>query len=165
MRKRKNLNWKQIVFHLLGMLFFALAFQHFAYLTNLNLSELIRLSGSVERVSTSNEATPSTLTELWISIEFGRTIGSVLGLVLSLIISARRKWYWINSVISFLIILLLGFWIFKNSAFLFPVSFLPGASYYIVIGCLFLAIGVLFLLLKRPVEMKKDRSIRERGYA
>jgi len=164
MTKSKDLNWRQIFFHFLGMLFFALAFQSFAYLTNLQLAESIRHSSAAEREIIRQQAGATTLNDLYFSIEIARTIGFVLGFVFSLVISALRKWYWVNSAVSLIIILLLGFtdmlgWSFKVSMFMFSVRFLPGSSYYIVIGILCLVVGIILFLLKRPIENERDHRL------
>ncbi len=159
MKQSKRLNWKQILVHFFGMLFLALAFQSFAYLTNLDLSESIRNSNSAGRELIKQEANATTLNDLYFSIEMARLIGFALGFAISLIVSSMRRWYWMNSAISLCIILLLGFtdllgWSFKQSVFLLPATFLPGASYYVVIGCLLLALAIFLLLLKRPIDIK-----------
>jgi len=169
MTKSKKINWKQVFVHFLGMLFFALAFQSFAYLTNLNLSELIRHSNNAEREIIRQEAGATTLNDLYFSIELARTIGFVLGFLVSILISRIRNWYWVNSTLSLIMILLLGFagllgWSSTNFLLLFPFRFLSGSSYYILIGIVLLAIGIILLLIKQPIELKDARSSR-RGYA
>ena len=167
MKKSKRLNWKQIFVHFLGMFLIALAFQSFAYLTNLDFSELIRNSSNAERelLKQKNEATA--INDLYFSIEISRTIGFIVGFAISLIVSSKRRWHMANSMIALVIILLLGFadllgWTFEKSVFMFPVSFLPGASYYIVAGCILLSLGILLLLLKGPIELKSHRRMSER---
>ena len=148
------------------MLFFALAFQSFAYLTNFELAELIRNSSDEERDIIRQQAGATSLNDLYFTIEISRAIGFFVGFLFSIIISRMRNWYWVNSAISFFIILLLGFadllgWSFRKSVFLLPADFLPGKTYYIVIGLVLLAIGIFLFLLRKPIEMKHERRMRK----
>jgi hypothetical protein len=106
-----KLNWRQIVIHLVAACFFMYAFYIFSYLTDTELVNIIRRTTSEERdkvlVARSKTASDLVYFVMWKSLSM--SIGLLVAFAVSLGVSLRQRWLWLNSLIVFLI----GFFLFR----------------------------------------------------
>ena len=153
-----KLNWKHILFHFLGFWFFAQAFKMFAFLNNLNAAETIRLSKTLEEISSA-----SSLSKLVVNMAIGFTLGYLVALCLCFVVSRKIKGSYINSIIAFLVFIVLvqlGWtgWSFLKQIFLLPGSFVNGSLYYIINGLVLLALGIIFIFVIRRFYIMNDKG-------
>lgn len=158
----KRLNSKHILVHLVALWLFAFAFQTYAYLTDPDLSELLRHSNNSKKALIDQNYGVVSLTSLNLSIGFLHTFGLITGFIISIIVSIKRKLFWINSLIAFIIIVISGYlnllgWNYLKNIFLLPGEAFAGRWYYLINGSTMLLIGLILLLIKRPMEPKKGQ--------
>ena len=143
--------------HLIACWFFIYSFLIFSYLHDHQfLMNFLNQPKSWFDHPKSWHFDPSKLTIdlLWINLSKG--VGLLAGFLTSLAIAIKKHWYWINSLIVFLVaILLLKFdifsWQYLRRIFLAPGSLFKGYSigYFLVNGSIMLAIGIMLFFLKR----------------
>jgi p-aminobenzoyl-glutamate transporter AbgT len=165
----KKLNWKHILLHFIALWFFAFAFQTFAFLSDLNLSELLRHTDNAQKAIIDRNYDIVALTNLNLTIALSNSIGLLTGFVISIIVSIKRKWPWINSLIVFIVIFSLGYlnllgWEYLKNIFLLPGEALEGSWYYLLNGSMMLLTGLVLLIIKKPIEPKVG-SIEKMHYA
>jgi hypothetical protein len=100
-----RLNWLQILIHLVAFWFFIHAFQTLSYLYDTKLVDTVRHSNdqTIDGAFRHNGIEGSDLTYfiLWTSVS--GLIGLLIAFIISLSISIRRHWFWINSLIAFVL--------------------------------------------------------------
>jgi len=153
----RKLNWKHIIANFLGIWFCAHGFQILFYLRNVKLSELIRHSTDVEKDLRSHQYfTVIDITDLAVATGFGFIIGVLFAFTLAILISVKRDWFWLNSLLAFFLFLIFNYlhllrWEFLKKFLFVPGSWTTGTLYYLINGLFLVMIGVLALLLKKPV--------------
>jgi hypothetical protein len=172
-----KLNWRLILIHLIACGFFIYSFLVFSYLHDHKF-----LMGFLNRpknwfhnpqnwhfdISTFSNAA------LWISLS--KPLGLLIGFLISLAITIKKHWYWVNSLIVFFVaFLLLRYnlfgWHYLSYVFLVPGSLFKEYSigYFLVNGLLMLAIGLLLFFLRRVQQFinpiwaseKRDEVIQQ----
>jgi len=98
-----------------------------------------------------------TIDIIWLSLS--KPIGALACFLISLAISIKKRWYWINSLIVFLVAFLLQRfhlfgWYYLSGIFLAPGSLFKEYTigYFLVNGLIMLALGMLFLFLGVSVK-------------
>jgi hypothetical protein len=147
----KGVNWRQIVIHYVAIWLFSLAFEAFSYLLDTEfLSQLILAKQKHIKVKTLLEGqSGEKFTNIFYHSAIGYFSGLMLGLIISIIISIRRRWFWLNSLLALSVIFILGQLGIINSYFLRAVFLFPGiilqdisltviinASILLLLGCI-----------------------------
>jgi len=91
--------------------------------------------------------------------------GLIVGCILSIMISLKQRWYWINTLIIFVVagvlerFELLG-WNALQSVFTSPGDLLnlPSPWYYLLNGGIMVAVGLVLFFLKGPVQFINGKS-------
>ena len=100
-----RLNWRQILLHLIASIFFVHSFHSFSYLYDINITNILQHSYGqpAEKIFTENKINILQLNyySLWTGIS--GFIGLFVAFLFSLIISLRRHWFWLNSLIVVLL--------------------------------------------------------------
>lgn len=153
-----RLNWRQVAIHFIATWFFMYSFQTLAVLYNTNLVEIIRQSGKDSLPNTLNEneifAADLTYFNMWTGV--ARTVGLIVAFIISLIISFKRKWFWLNSLIVLIIAFILGWFNLLGWAYFKKIFLMPGKIFDNVIleflanGFIILSVGLLTFFLAKP---------------
>src|SRR4051794_33040469 len=104
-----KLNWRLIVIHLIACWFFIYAFLEFSALHDLKLIHYI--VHHYKDIVDHHKFGQLTVSEMyydavWSSL--GQLLGLITAFLISLFISRKQNWYWVNSVIVLLISILSG---------------------------------------------------------
>lgn len=140
----RKLNWRHILVHFVAFWFFIYAFQTLSYLHD---------PDGIKQLSDKNtQAHGLTNLELWENIS-GQA-GLVVGFIISITISIKRHWFWINSFIAFVLIYflfkfnLLGWPHLKNFFWSLGRKLNPSSIEFLFNGIVLLTIGLLIFFLK-----------------
>lgn len=101
-----KLNWRQVLLHLLACYFLMYAFQSFSYLYDIQIVEISRqydlqsLGSELDKRKIDHNHYMDMIT---IYPYFAALVGLLVGLVVCLVISFKRRWFWFNSFIAFVI--------------------------------------------------------------
>ncbi|MEO8770036.1 MAG: hypothetical protein ABI402_08125 [Ferruginibacter sp.] len=115
-----KINWRQILFHFVAMWLFFHSFKLLAYLLDTKYVDTIILDKSKMWESGANKVIYFLITPI-----IAGGIGLIVAFILSVIISIKKHWFWINSLMAFLLIfslLKLDFlgWNYLRFIFLMP---------------------------------------------
>ena len=144
-----RLNWRQIVIHFAACVFFIFAFTTLSYLYDTKIVDIARLGNSgLDEAVKNNKLTAPDLTYfvLWTSIS--GTIGLLVAFLISLFISIKRRWFWVNSLIVLLVIYFLRWLTDFGWSYLRKYFWAPGhlfsntATEFIINGTLLIGIGL-----------------------
>ena len=102
-------NLKHIVLHFIAFWLIGQAAQTFSCLRNIELAEIIRTSKDSKSEIAERGIYLIELTDFHLAISFGYTFGILVAFSLAVVICIKRKWFWLNSFISFFILIILGF--------------------------------------------------------
>lgn len=149
-----RINWRQILVHAIAFWFFMYAFQTLSYLFHLKLIDIVRVSNNnLNDAMTKNDIGPVELTSFLITEGFANIGGLITAFIISLLLSRKNKWFWINSLIALLLVIILSktginLWdtlrpVFYSLGWLFSNSLVT----YLINGILLLSIGLLLLFL------------------
>ena len=145
-----KLNWRLIVTHTIALGFIIYAFKMFVYLHDPDVW-LKMEHGNIVGVNPKRY-----VNDLYWGASSG-FVGAIIGFIISLLLSLKNKWYWLNSVIVLVAAVnlmeydLFGWGLWKH------ILLLPGTivqsytGYVLVNGFVMLAIGALLFFLK-PVR-------------
>ena len=145
-----KLNWRLMLVHLIACWFFIYASMELAALYDINIFKELKdiRSNAVQRRIFYDA--------IWVSL--GEDAGVLTAFIISLVLSIKHRWYWLNSVI----VLLVGFflnrfdlfgWQFLKHIFLKPgLLFKSYIGYYLTNGLIMLTIGLLLFFLKWSVR-------------
>lgn len=138
-------NWKHIVFHFIGIWLISHAGIILAYLENVEVAEIIRLSKSEKE-----SLTGLGLGKLAVSQSILFVIGYVIATGLAFYVSGKIKCSWVNSVVAlvaFFLLIRLGLsgWIYLKQVFLFPGSYFNGWSFFTANGLMMVLVGLYFI--------------------
>ena len=160
--KRQNLiaklNWRHVLMHSVAFWFFVHAFQTLSYLYDLRIVDIVRQTQGPFRWETVNDNNISTsdFSELIFWNSISGFVGLLVAFVISLSISIKRHWFWVNSLLAFLSVYLLRWFDLLGWTYLKPFFWYPGkkfndsASEFIINGIFLLIIGFLIFFLKQP---------------
>ncbi len=162
-----RLNWRQILLHLIAIWFLIYAFETFAYLTDTKLIVLFRHSDQQITRTTleENGISSSNITDLLFTVTAAGLSGMVVGFIISLVISIRQHWFWVNSLIALLLFCIpvnLGFLSRKS---LTKIFWIPGQLFsdttveFLANGIILLAIGLIIFFWKRPKRFIENNNL------
>lgn len=93
-------NWRQLLVHFIAGVFFVHAFTAFSYLTDTRFIVAYRSSyEAAMNTLAANGVTVFDITNYSIWIAVSGFIGSLAAFVISLIVSIKKGWFWLNPVI------------------------------------------------------------------
>jgi hypothetical protein len=162
-----RLNWRQILTHFLAFWFFIHAFETLSYLYNIRLLDTVRHSNSqdFEQKFIDNNVSAADLTYFVFWTNTSGFIGLIVAFVISLAISIKRHWFWLNSLVVLIVTYalyrfdLLGWSYLKKFFWRFGQTFSDIKIELIVNGALLLIIGLLIFFLKRPNTFIENRKL------
>lgn len=158
-----KLNWRLMIVHILACWFFFQAFQLFGFLYDYKYLEQIRLHNYKGLDGRRIAMIPYRAALIG--------LGAFLcGFAISVTLSFKYKWSWVNSIIVFLGAFLLLFLDRFYFAYIKPVLHFPGRffksdwAYILTNGSFMLAVGLLLFFLKgivKFIEGKKLAQVKE----
>jgi len=97
-----KLNWRQVLMHVIAFWFFIYSFQTLSYLHNTKLIDTVRNSNGelTNRIFVNNRIVASDLTDFFLWKGISGFIGLFVAFIISLTISIRRQWFWVNALIA-----------------------------------------------------------------
>jgi hypothetical protein len=153
---KAKLNWRLILVHMAASWFFFHAFYILSVLRELPLFNAI-----IHHSNTTSLGSESiSYAFLWMAL--GGYIGILTPLAISLFISKYRHWYWVNSLLAFLLAYLLCrfdfAWHYLKNIFLTPGDLFHTLMWQLITnGSIMLAIGLLLLFLNGVVRFIDGR--------
>lgn len=96
----KGLNWRQILIHFLAIWLIMYAFNLSSYLIDIRIFKMIIPGNKPDLMQALKEETVSwdeVKTYIYLTSSFW-FYGLLLGLLISLIISIKRHWFWVNTM-------------------------------------------------------------------
>jgi hypothetical protein len=125
-----KLNWRQVLIHFVAFWFFIYAFQTLSYLYNIKLVDVLRYSHGHPSNETyiNNGITASDLSYFALRTSASGIAGLLAAFVISLIISLKRRWFWVNTLMAFILTYLLYEFNLSGWRFLKPVFGTRGKS-------------------------------------
>jgi hypothetical protein len=167
---KSKLNWRQILIHFVASWFFIHAFHTLSYLYDTKVIDVVRQSnGKADYdflIDSGVEASDLTYFLVWTSIsEF---IGLVVAFLISLAISIRRRLFWVNALLAFIIASLLYRWNLLGWTYLKQFYWYLGQTFnsstveYLFYGIALLTIGLLIFFLKRSNEFIENGKVATR---
>ena len=141
-----------------GFQSFFFVFQILSYLYNTNLVDTLRNSNGQDtiKVLVNNDTTASDVAYFHFWTGVSGSIGLLVAFILSLIISIRRHWFWVNSLIAFVVTYILyrydvlGWTYLKRVFWYLGQKFDNSTVEFLFNGIILLIIGLLVFLLRRP---------------
>lgn len=162
-----RLNWRQILVHFVAFWFFIHAFQTLSYLYDTKLIDTVRHSnGKIEDttfVDSGIEASDLSYFLFWTSVS--GFIGLVVAFIISLTISIRRHWFWVNALLAFLATYflyrfhLLGWNYLKQFFWYLGQKFNNSTLEFLFNGTILLIIGILVFFLNRPNQFIENNKL------
>lgn len=161
-----RINWRQIAVHTIAIWFVIYAFQTLFYLFHLKIIDAFNSSGgNTKEVLEKHGVTTADLSLFLVWKNFSGPIGLLFAFFLSLFISIRRKWFWVNSILSFVLAILLfraNLWDYTRHLFYYPGRLFSNSIIKILTnGTLLLAIGLLLFFSKPITRFISGRSKTE----
>lgn len=166
-----RLNWRLILLNLAACWCFAYAFNLFGYLRDLGaVRAYARYWPDTDRIIKTVGNLRIAYLLLWTAS--GTLIGELVAFIISLILSIKKRWFWLNSFIAFLMLcLLIRFkldgWRWLKFIFLKPGDLFgyPSAGYFIANGVVLLLLGLLCLFLPAAIRFieagRRPTKLRE----
>lgn len=161
-----RLNWRQILLHLIASIFFVHSFHSFSYLYDVNITNILQHSYGqpAEKIFAENKINILQLNyySLWTGIS--GFIGLFVAFLVSLTISLRRHWFWLNS----LIVLLLGYALYRLD--LLSMNYVTQFRWYVaqkvnnsiavflIAGLILLLAGLLIFFLQKTNKFIASRN-------
>ena len=133
------------------------SFQTLAVLHDTNLVNIFRHTGkdNLTKALNENKISASDLTYFTVWTSFSNTIGLIVGFVISLTISIKRKWFWFNSFLVFVLLYLLSWFNLLGWTYLKKIFMTPGEVFdnttleFLTNGLLLLTLGLLTFFLAK----------------
>lgn len=126
--KKSNLiskvNWRQMLIHFLAMWFFIQSFFILSFLHDLRIDKIFTEEWKAE----STDGTQITSALYWMYIS--PYVGLLVAFFISLSISIKRKWFWLNSVLVFILAFLLRRVQLDGWKYLKHIFLAPGQIFY-----------------------------------
>ncbi|MFL9484946.1 hypothetical protein ACI6Q2_19330 [Chitinophagaceae bacterium LWZ2-11] len=167
---RSKLNTRQILVHFIAFWFFIHAFQAFSYLYNTKLLEAYNHSNEKDTFKILKQAhvTPDEVVQFALVVSVSGFIGLLVAVIISLTISIKRRWFWLNTSITFIITYALYKFGLLASTFLnqffwyFEQGLNNTAIKFLLNGIILLIIGLLIFFLKpsnKFIEQNKAAAV------
>lgn len=151
----KKINWRQISTHALAMWFFMYALETLTTLFYLDTVELIRdTNGNTEEIAKRDAFWPVKITSYSVSVGVISLAGLFLGFVTGLILSSKNNWFWFNTFLSLVLIIILIRLHLTGWSQLKPFLYFPGQLFsnlfieFFLNGIILLSLGSFFLFSK-----------------
>ena len=152
-----RLNWRHVAIHFIATWFFMYSFQTLAVLHDINLVDIFRQSGkdSLMNAMKENKISGSDLTYFTVWTSLANTIGLLVAFGISLTISIKRKWFWFNSFLVLVVVLILGRFDLLGWKYLKEIFLKPGEIFstttleFLVNGLIILTLGLLTFFLAK----------------
>lgn len=162
-----RLNWRQILTHFLAFWFFIHAFETLSYLSDTRILEVVHYSKKqeLEQKFIDNRISSVDLSYYAIWIDTSGFFGLLVAFSISLAISIRRHWFWLNSLIVFIMTFilykfaLLGWTYLKEIFWSIGHVFRDTVTEFAVNGLVLLSIGLLIFFLKKPNTFIENSKI------
>ena len=153
--------------HLIAIWFFIFAFETFAYLTDTKLIELFRHSDEqiTSTILEKNGIPSSNIADLLFTVTAAGLVGMLLAFIISLVMSIKKHWFWVNSIIALLLFFIpinLGF---LSRQSLSKIFWWPGQIFsnttieFLANGIILLAIGLIIFFWKRPKRFIENNNL------
>jgi hypothetical protein len=162
-----KLNWRLVLLHFVAFWFFIHAFQILSYLYDIKLVDTVRQSNGQDTIKklrdTGTEDVDLVYFFLWTSVS--GFIGLFVAFVISLIISFKRHWFWLNTLIAFILTYLLYRFDLLGWTYLKPFFLYLGQKFtnsrveFLINGIILLTIGVLIFFLRRPNQFIENKKL------
>ena len=162
-----RLNWRQILVHFVAFWFFIHAFQTLSYLYDTKLIDSVRHSNGKIRdttfVDSGIEAPDLSYFLFWTSVS--GFIGLVVAFIISLTISIRRHWFWVNALLPFIATYflyrfqLLGWNYLKQFFWYIGQKFSNSTLEFLFNGIILLIIGLLVFFLNRSNQFIENNKL------
>jgi len=175
-----KLNWRLILIHFIACWFFYHALWQLGFLYDYKFLELLSRYNVFDLMKHNNYEEVRTIFKDYQNLQFGSRLsmdlvyaaltglaGILIGFVISLLISIKNKWFWVNSLIIFLATFGVYFldrfyWYHIRFALMFPGKlFKSNQAYNLTSGLFLLAIGLILFFWNRIVRFidgRKDAS-------
>ncbi|WP_460554679.1 hypothetical protein [Ferruginibacter profundus] len=155
-----KLNWRQVLIHFIAAWFFMYSFHTLAVLHNTNLIDILRHSdkGDLTNALSKNQVSSIEVSYFVVWTSIGNTLGFLVAFIISLIISIKRKWFWFNSIIVFVLVCILSRfellgWDFLKNIFLTPGEIFGNITLeYLTNGIILLTLGLLTFFLSKTTK-------------
>ena len=152
--------------HFVAFWFFIYAFQTLSYLHDTKLIDTVRqLNGQLTSTTLArNKIQASDLSDFLVFTSVSGLAGLLVAFIISLIISIKRHWFWINSLTAFLLIYILYRFDILGWTYLKRIFWYAGQQFdhsvieFLLNGTILLVIGILIFFLRRSnhfIENKK----------
>ena len=162
-----KINWRQILIHFVAFWFFIHAFQTLSYLYDTKLVNTVRQSNAQDNIKTlgDNGTTTSDLTYVVIWTSVSGFIGLLAAFIISLTISIKRHWFWINALLAFILTYILYRFDLLGWKFLKQIFWYLGQQFnnptieFLFNGIILLTIGFLIFFLRRPNQFIENKKL------
>jgi hypothetical protein len=158
-----KINWRQIVVHFVACCFFIFAFTTLSYLYDTKIVDIVRQSNfNFDEAIKNKDVTALDFAYFAIWTSTSGTVGLLAAFLISLIISIKRRWFWVNSLIVLLTIYFLMWvtdfgWSYLRKYFWAPGQlFSNTTTEFIINGILLIAIGLIFFFANRTNQFIKQ---------
>ena len=114
---------------------------------------------------TQNGITGSDLVNLLLWTSVSGSIGLLVAFIISILISIKRHWFWINALITFIVTYflhrldLLGWLYLKKISWYLGQKFNNSTPAFLLIGTILLSIGLLIFLLKKTNQFIENNKL------
>ena len=160
-----KLNLRQIALHFIAFCFLYYSFKTFSFLSNTKIIDIFRQQNQDIYEAVKNQGITTTeLVHFDFLTKTAGTIGLLFAFFISLTISIKRKWFWVNSLIIFIAAFLLARfdlgWFYLKKFLWFPGHLLTNTHFeFIVNGTILLAVGLLIFFLKPTNKFIENREL------
>ena len=153
--------------HFVAFWFFIHAFQTFSYLYFTKLIDIFRQSNGHFTTQTliDNKIESSDMTYFLLWSSLSGFIGLFVAFIISLIISIKRHWFWVNSLLTFVLTYILfrfdilGWIYFKRFFWYLGQRFSNMTIEFLFNGILLLIIGILIFFLRRTNKFIENKGL------
>ncbi len=162
-----KLNLRQIIVYFLANCFFSYVFLSFSYLHAVKLMEVAGKSDDsiYDTTFIENNISGNTLSDFLLWNTLAPLCGLLISFIIALIISKKRRWSWVNSLLSFIIFYILWINDFAGWNYLKSMLMSPGKIFknpvleYFSNGLLLLIAGFLLFYLMYVTEFFQSKKL------
>ena len=162
-----KINWRQILIHFVAFWFFILSFQTLSYLHNIKLINILQHSNehSLSKDLSDNGIKSSEFVNTMIWINVSGFFGLLAAGSISLVISIRQHWLWVNTLIAIILIYIferfnfLGWRYLVRSVWYLGRTLNNSTAAFLFIGIILLVIGILMFSLKRTIRFIENHRM------
>lgn len=160
----KRLNWKLILVHFFATWLFIHSFYILSYLHDIEFTEFIMKNRNQTPVFDEIPFGTKRMSNFFMVTGISKFIGLLIAFIISLSISAYRKWFWLNSVLVLLItytFFRLDFllWDYLKVIFRFIGGFMPNITLdFLVDGLVMLLLGLLVFFSKKLTQLINSKK-------